>query len=40
MKRVEPSILKLWENVKKRNTPVIGVPQREETKYIQNFEIW
>ena len=32
MKRIEDSLRKLWDNVKRNNIRIIGVPEQEEKK--------
>ena len=31
MKRIEDSLRDLWDNIKRTNIPIIGVPEEEET---------
>ena len=32
MKRIEDSLRDLWDNIKRNNIPIIGVPEEEEEK--------
>ena len=40
MKRTEDSLRDIWDNIKRTNTGIIGVPEEEEKKkgYEKNFE--
>ena len=40
MKRTEDSLRDLWDNIKRTNIQIIGVPEKEEEKkgYEKNFE--
>ena len=40
MKRTEDSLRDLWDNIKRTNIQIVGVPEEEEKKkgYEKNFE--
>ena len=43
MKRTEDSLRDLWDNIKRANIRIIGVPEKEEKKnwlvFIKNFNV-